>query len=94
MKKEHRYCEVCNCRCVFHGFFKVDRVITKMEVFCSQETLRRELEFFKNENCLTPGMNAIVASDVIALVELPSGIVKKVAPEEIRFLDEKRGGHR
>lgn len=94
MKKEHRYCEVCNCRCVFHGFFKIDRVITKVEGFCRQEDLRKELELFKNENCLSQRMSAIVTSDVIALVEFPSGMVQKVAPEEIRFLDEKGGWHR
>ncbi len=76
---------------LFHKWITEEEVILQVDSVIKSNRGRRMidtiLEYYKSDNMTTKPVNVIKVQKVYGLVEFGNGRVKKVKPEDIRFLD-------
>ena len=79
-------CVVTGVRCKFHRFVDEDRVMVRVNAFMSEaqlDELRRKL---KDELVFPQFADTKILRKTWALVEYPDGSLRRVDPEEVRFI--------
>ena len=82
-----RPCEVDGVPALFHRWIEEDRLIFHVDVLSTAYQQRKIVDAFKLSGVVLPGSHTEVIRETFALVEFLDGLVAKVKPELVRFVD-------
>lgn len=84
-----RLCTVSGERAYFHRWIEEEKVIVQMKNFTSIEEMIKFRKKVEDEGISPLGCGIEKAKVIEALVEYMDGTVKKVAPEQVKFVREQ-----
>lgn len=79
-------CVVNGVRCKFHRFVEDDRVLMRVSAYRSAEEVKQIQKAFKEQLIIPPANETEILRKTWALVEYPDGSLRRVDPEEVRFV--------
>lgn len=84
-----RPCYYMDTKAVFHRWVDETKMIIKFDSVLKPETMKIEKEIYLREGVLPGLTDAIPLTTTFALIEVADGSMKKVPPEEIRFITKR-----
>lgn len=86
---QHRQCLVGGERAIFHHWIKDAEVILKFNSHLSPYSIEQIMNDLKYGKYVSVNVDPLVTEICVGLVEFENGEIKKIRPENIKFLDGK-----
>lgn len=89
IKLPYRQCLVGGNRAMFHNWIKESQVILNLNSNLSPYAIEQIMDDLKYGKYVPMNVDPLITETCVGLVEFENGEIKKVKPENIKFLDGK-----
>lgn len=84
---QNRPCMVDGVPALFHRWVEADRVLFRVDAFVPSDFQDELLLRYRRDGVIPPGCSVEVIRDTFALVEYRDGVMAKMDPELVRFVE-------